>query len=207
MKLYSERDPIDQELLQALAVIHMPCTNDQFLDYVQTIPKSRFTKLSRDVLSARLKDLCESPLIYTRNETMQLRFELNQELYSKLVWSQKLAQFIEGATQSFPLLKRLCTADYSDELKREVAEIGSECILFSMRRQLYLEKAEHQGILGLIDTFIEVFPEEYQKKHPYLRIFDTPFQELWFVHFSPETTAHIHLCLLHQKLNRLRHKT
>ena len=203
MKLYSERDPIDQELLQALAVVHIPCEIKDFVSYAQRVNKARFAGLSADVITARVQSLCESPLIYTRYETMQLRFELTQELYSKLVWSQKLATLITAACQQFPLLEKLCVLDYDEELKSEVSERGSECILFSIRYQLYHEHADYPELESLVALFIELFPEEFQKKHPYLRIFDTPFQELWFTHFSPETTARIHLCLLHQKLNRL----
>ena len=75
--------------------------------------------------------------------------------------------------------------------------------LFSIRYLLYHEKLTHRELEVLVNHFETLFPEEYQKKHPYLRIFDTPFQELWFIQFDAETTARIHLCLLHQKLSRL----
>lgn len=201
--LYNERDPIDQELLQALSVIHVPSTIEEIIPYVQGVAKSRCSSLSAEVISARLAGLCETPLIYTKQGTLQLRFELNQELFSKLVWGQKLGSFVKSLSETSPLHAQLCTLKYSDELKELVAEHGSECILFSLRNALYRDKVEYAQIEALVLDFQEIFPEEFQKKHPLLRIFDTPFQELWFVHFSPTTSAKIHLCLLHQKLSRL----
>jgi SNF2 family DNA or RNA helicase len=203
LRLYNEHDQIDQELLQALAVVHIPCTVKEFVSYVSNIQKSRCSSLSALVLESKILALCETPLVYTRGDTIQLRFELNQELYAKLVWGQKLPAFIKAIRQTFPLLDRLCTEAYDEALQDEVKIQGSECILFSLRYLLYHEDKGHNDIAVFIDYFEDIFPEEYQKKHPYLRIFDTPFQELWFIQFDGETTAKIHLCLLHQKMSRL----
>ena len=203
LRLYNEHDQIDQELLQALAVVHIPCTVKEFVSYVSNIQKSRCSSLSALVLESKILALCETPLVYTRGDTIQLRFELNQELYAKLVWGQKLPAFIKAIRQTFPLLDRLCTEAYDEALQDEVKIQGSECILFSLRYLLYRENKSHNDVAVFIDCFEDIFPEEYQKKHPYLRIFDTPFQELWFIQFDGETTAKIHLCLLHQKMSRL----
>ena len=203
LKLYNEHDPIDQELLQALAVVHVPCTIDQFVSYVGRITSARCSSLDRTTLEGRVETLCETVLIYTRGDTIQLRFELNQELYSKLVWGQKLPSFIKAAREGFPLLNRLCALEYDESLQSEVAERGSECILFTIRYLLYHEKLSFRETEIFVEYFEALFIEEFQKKHPYLRIFDTPFQELWFVQFDAETSAKIHLCLLQQKLSRL----
>ena len=203
LRLYNERDQIDQELLQALAVVHIPCTNADFVSYVSQIQKSRCSNLNPEIIESKVQSLCETPLIYTKGDTIQLRFELNQELYAKLVWGQKLPAFILAIRKVFTILDRLCTESYDEALQKDVQEQGSECILFSLRYLLYHEKKTHDEIVDFIHYFEELFPEEYQKKHPYLRIFDTPFQELWFIQFDAQTTAKIHLCLLHQKMSRL----
>ena len=85
-----------------------------------------FTSHAQDhaTLDARISSLCETALIYTRGDTMQLRFELNQELYSKLVWGQKLSAFIKAAREAFPLLDRLCAREYDEALQQEVSEQG-----------------------------------------------------------------------------------
>ena len=176
LRLYNEHDPINQELLQALAVVHIPCTSKQFVNYVSRINGARCSSLDHATLDARINSLCETALVYTRGDTLQLRFELNQELYSKLVWGQKLPAFIKAAREAFPLLDRLCAREYDDALQKEVSEQGSECLLFSIRYLLYHEKLTHRETQVFVEYFETIFLEEFQKKHPYLRIFDTPFQ-------------------------------
>ena len=159
LKLYNEHDPIDQELLQALAVVHIPCTSEQFVHYVSRITGARCSGLDSATLASRVSSLCDTALVYTRGDTLQLRFELNQELYSKLVWGQKLPSFIKAAREAFPLLDRLCTSEYDESLQKEVSEQGSECLLFSIRYLLYHEKLSHRETQIFVDYFESLFLE------------------------------------------------
>ena len=140
---YDARTPVEQELLQALAVLHIPCHVDDIVEYLALIPASRCAKLSRDFVESRLRELENVHLVVSQNhEIYQLKFELTQELFSKLVWTQKLEGFVNAARTHFPLLDQACELNHTDVFKAELFETGSEVILFAIRVALYLNNKE-----------------------------------------------------------------
>jgi SNF2 family DNA or RNA helicase len=204
LKLYNECSPIEQELLQALAVIQMPCRIDDFTKYITALPRVRSAQVNPAVLEGRLRVLSETPLVLSKDgESFQLRTELTQELFSKLVLAQKIDTFVEIALEQFEHLRLVYHQHLDDEIKENIRGLGSSFLLFALRYALYIRKSSFAECNQWLQVFQELFPDEFNKKHPYLRIFDTPFQEIWFSHFTVEVSAKLHMGLLFQKLARL----
>ena len=205
LELYKGASPIDQELLQALAVLHVPCDADDLIGMIARVPRARCATLGPDVIKSKLSSLEEVGVLSSAEEGLyQLPIELSQELTSQLVWAQRYEAFNQAARAQLPLLELACQSQHSEADQAQLREGGSELLLFALRDALYREERSIEELERLCALYEELFPEDFYSLHPYLKIFDMPFREQWFSHFSQRLTAHLLISLLLHKLSALR---
>ena len=101
-----------------------------------------------------------------------------------------LESFNQAARAQFPLLALASQAAHSEEEQLALKESGPAVLLFALRDALYRDERSIEEIEQLCALYERLFPEDFHALHPYLKIFDTPFREQWFSHFSPKLTAH-----------------
>ncbi len=204
LQLYQECSPIDQELLQALALLHVPCPQPEVIAYALSVPRSRLSTLSAAVLEARLDTLKRGELIEEHEDgSIAVPGGLIQELISKLVWGQKIDAYYQAARARFPYFARVSSLSFDASLKAEVAALGPEALMLALRVALYCEGRGFEAAERVAEVYEELFPADCAKRHPYLKAFDSPFQDIWFSHFTPDLTAQICIAILFQKIGRL----
>ena len=205
LELYRECSPIEQELLQGFAVLHIPCTASDFIQYLARVPRTRAGSLSAEVLSERLAQLEGSGLLnQVGDDHYVLPTELSQELTSQLVWAQTYETFNQAARDQFSTLQLACAPHPSEQDLERLQGEGPSVLLFALRDALYREERSIEALEELCDRYERLFPEDFNALHPYVKIFDTPFRDQWFSHFSPKLTAHLLISLLVHKLSALR---
>lgn len=205
LELYRDCSPIDQELLQGFAVLHVPCKVLEFFEYLSQVPRIRSGSLSLEIISERVSQLEENGLLtLVEEDQFVLPAELSQELISQLVWAQKYEAFNQAARARFSILSIACELHPSASELERLQEIGPATLLFALRDAFYREERSIEEIELFCERYEQLFPEDFDSAHPFLKIFDTPFRDQWFSHFTPKLTAHLLIQLLTHKLSALR---